>query len=103
MYHLLNHLEHIGDLFVEGMEIIFLRIPWAKNLTSYKHLHNRLVSSAGNIQTVYELLRNWAIQKPNSILCGLICIYIPHNFFVENEIVILSDVELIRFALHVML
>ena len=27
--------------------------PLGQNLTSYKHLHNSFVSSAGNIQTVY--------------------------------------------------
>ena len=40
-----------------------------KKLTSYKHLHNRLVSSAGNIQTVYELLRNQPIQKKPKKYC----------------------------------
>ena len=77
--------------------------PLGQNLNSYKHLHNRLVSSAGNIQTVYELLRNQPIQKPNSILCGLFCIYIAHYLFGGKEIVKMSDVELIRFALHMML
>ena len=52
--------------------------PMGKNLTSYKFLHNRLASSVDNIQTVYELLRNQAIQKPNSILFGLFCIFIAH-------------------------
>ena len=35
--------------------------PLGQNLTSNKHLHNRLVSSAGNIQTVFALLRNQPI------------------------------------------
>ena len=77
--------------------------PLGQNLTSYKHLHNRLVSSAGNIQTVYELLRNQPIQKPNSILCGLFCIYIAHYLFDEKEFVKMSDVDLIRFSLQMML
>ena len=77
--------------------------PLGQNPTSDKHLHNKLVSSAGNIQTVHELLRNQPIQKANSILCGLFCIYIAHYLFGENEIVKMSDVELIRFALHLML
>ena len=74
-----------------------------QNLTSYKHLHNRFVSSAGNTQTVYELLTNQPIQKANSILCGLFCIYIAYSLFGKNGIVKMSDVELIRFALHMML
>ena len=74
-----------------------------QNLTSNKHLHNRLVSSAGNIQTVYEFLKNQPIQKANSILCGIFCIYIAHYLFGGKEIVKMSDVELIRFALHMML
>ena len=41
--------------------------PLGQNLTSYKHLHNRLVSSAGIIQTVYELLRNQPVQKLNIV------------------------------------
>ena len=74
-----------------------------QNLASYKNLHNRLASSADNIQTVFELLRNQPIQKPNSILCGLFCIYIVHYLFDEKEFVKMSDVDLIRFALHMML
>ena len=77
--------------------------PLGQNLTSYKHLHNRLASSDGNIQTVFELLRNQPIQKPNSILCGLFCIYIAHYLFDEKEFVKMSDVDLIRFTLHMML
>ena len=59
--------------------------PLGQNLTSYKHLHNRLVSSADNIQTVHELLRNQPIQKPNSILCGLFCILLI-IFLVEKKL-----------------
>ena len=77
--------------------------PLGQNLTSYKYLHNRLVSSANSIQTVYDLLRIQPIQKPNTILCGLFCIYIAHYLFGENEIVNMSDVDLLRFALHMML
>ena len=77
--------------------------PLGQNLASYKNLHNRLASSADNIQTVFELLKNQPIQKPNSILCGLFCIYIAHYLFDEKEFVKMSDVDLIRFALHMML
>ena len=74
-----------------------------QNITTYKHLHNRLACNAGNIQTVYDLLRNQPIQKANSILSGLFCICIVHYLSGENGIVKMSDVELIRFALHMML
>ena len=77
--------------------------PHGQNLASYKHLHNRLASSADKIQTVYESLRYQPIQKPNSLLCGLFCIYIAHYLFGEKEILKMSDVDLIRFALHMML
>ena len=77
--------------------------PLGQNLTSYKHIHNRFISSAVDFRTVYELLRNQPIQKPNSKMCGLFCIYIAHYLFGEKEIVKMSDVDLIRFALHMML
>ena len=77
--------------------------PLGQNLTSYKHLHNRFASPDDNIQTVYELLRNQPIQKQNLILCGLFCIYIAHYLFDKKEIVEMSDVDSIRFALHMML
>ena len=54
--------------------------PLGQNLVSYIHLHNRLNFSAVDIRTVYELLRNQPIEKPNSMLCGLFSIYIA-NFF----------------------
>ena len=65
-------------------------------------LYNRLASTALAIQNVYELLRNNLIQKQNSILCGLFCIYVAHYFYSKTEIVKMSDVDLIRFALHMM-
>ena len=102
MYQPLNQLEHIGRLFSKNGDYIFAD-PLGQNPTSYKYLHNSLVSSASNIQTVYDLLRIQPIQKPNTILCGLFCIYIAQYLFGENEIVKMSDVELIRFALHMML
>ena len=77
--------------------------PYEQKLASYKHLHNRLASSADNILTVYDLLRYQPIQKPNALLCGLFCIYIAHNLFGWKKIVKLSDVDLISFALHIML
>ena len=77
--------------------------PVGQNLASYKQLHNRLASSADKIQTVYELLRYQPIQKPESLLCGLFCIYIAHYLFGEKEILKMSVVDLIHFALHMML
>ena len=76
--------------------------PLGKNLASYKHLHNRLASSTDNIQTAYELLRYQPIQKPNSFLCGLFCIYIAHYFFCLKNVKMI-DVDLKRFALLMML
>ena len=60
--------------------------PLGQNLTSYKHLHHRLVSPAVNIQFLYELLKKQPIQKPNSILCGLFCIYTAHYLFSEKKL-----------------
>ena len=77
--------------------------PYGQNLASYKHLHNRFASTADNILTVYDLLRYQPIQKPNALLCGFFCIYIAHYLFGWKKIVKLSDVDLISFALHIML
>ena len=77
--------------------------PLGQKLTSYKCLYNRLASAALDIQHVYELLRNQPIQTQNSILCGLFCIYVAHYIYNNTEIVKMSDVDLIRFALHMML
>ena len=77
--------------------------PLGQNLAPYKQLHNRLASSADNIKILYESLRYQTFQKPNSLLCGLFCIYIAHYIFGEKEIVKMSNVDLIRFALHMML
>ena len=77
--------------------------PLGQKLTSYKCLYNRLASAALDIQNVYELLRNQPIQTQNSILCGLFCIYVAHYIYHNTEIVKMSDVDLIRFALHMML
>ena len=74
-----------------------------QKLTSYKCLYNRLASAALDIQNVYELLRNQPIQTQNSILCGLFCIYVAHYIYNNKEIVKMSDDDLIRFALHMML
>ena len=77
--------------------------PLGQKLTSYKCLYNRLASAALDIQNVYELLRNQPIQTQNSILCGLFCIYVAHYIYNNTEIVKMNDVDLIRFALHMLL
>ena len=77
--------------------------PLGQNITSYKRLHNRLFSSVVDIRTVYELLRNQPIQKPNSLMCGLFCVKITHYLSDGKEDVKMSDVDLICFALHMML
>ena len=75
--------------------------PLGQTLSSYKHLQSRIVSNF-NVNTVYELLRNQPIQKQNSILCGLFCIYIAHIIFSGQKLVKMSDIDLLRFALHMM-
>ena len=77
--------------------------PLGQKLTSYKCLYNRLASAALDIQNVYELLRNQPIQTEYFILCGLFCIYVAHYIYNNTEILKMSDVDLIRFALHMML
>ena len=52
--------------------------PSGPNPLSQKFLHNRLPSSAGKLQTSYELIRNQPIKNRNSILYGLFCIYVAH-------------------------
>ena len=77
--------------------------PLEKKLTSNKCLYNRLASAALDIQNVYELLRNQPTKTQNSNLCGLFCIYVAQYIYNKTEIVEISDVYLIRFALHMML
>ena len=84
----------------KDQKIIFAD-PLGQTLSSYKHLQSRIVSNF-NVNTVYELLRNQPIQKQNSILCGLFCIYIAHIIFSGQKLVKMSDIDLLRFALHMM-
>ena len=77
--------------------------PLGQKLTSYKCLYNRLASAALDIQNVYGLVRNQPIQTQNSILGGVFCIRVAHYIYNETEIVKMSYVDLIRFALHLML
>ena len=84
----------------KDQKIIFAD-PLGQTLSSYKHLQSRIVSNF-NVNTVYELLRNQPIQKQNSILCGLFCIYIAHIIFSGQKLVKMSDIDLLHFALHMM-
>ena len=43
-------------------------------------------------------MRNQPIQKQNSILCGLFCIYFAHNFFSVQKLVKMSDFDFASFC-----
>ena len=70
-------------------------------ISSYKHLYQRIVSVGSN-HNIYQLLENQPIQRANSKLCLLFCIYIAHFVFNAQKLVNISDNELIRFAFHMM-
>ena len=78
-------------------------IRFGQKLTSYKYLYNRFASAALDIENVYELLRNQPIQTQNSVFCVLFCIHVAHYISNKTEIVKMSDVDLVLFALHMML
>ena len=67
--------------------------PLGQNLASYKHLHNKLASSADNIQTVFELLRYQPNSKTKLFIVWLILYLYCSLFFGEKEIVKMSDVD----------
>ena len=75
--------------------------PLGQTLSSYKHLLSRIASNF-NVNILYELLRNQPIQKQNSILCGLVCIYIAHIILSGQKLVKMDGIDLLRFALHMM-
>ena len=75
--------------------------PLGQPISSYKHLYQRIVSVGSN-HNIYQLLENQPIQRANSKLCGLFCIYIAHFVFNAQKLVNISDNELIRFAFHMM-
>ena len=95
-----HQLEPIGYFCGKDQKFIFAD-PLGQTLSSYKHLQSRITSNF-NVNTVYELLRNQPIQKQNSILCGLFCIYIAHIIFSGQKLVKMNDIDLLRFALHMM-
>ena len=88
-------------LLCQKRQELFYSDPLGQTISSYKHLQCRIASNF-NVNTVFELLRNQPIQKQNSILCGLFCIYIAHIIFSGQKLVKMSDIDLLRFALHMM-
>ena len=76
--------------------------PLRQNLTSYKCLYNTLASAALDIQNGYQLLINQPIQTQNSILYCLFCTFVAHYIDNKTKMVKLSDVDVIRFAHHMM-
>ena len=75
--------------------------PLGQPISSYKHLYQRIVSVGSN-HNIYQLLENQPIQRANSKLCALFCIYIAHFVFNAQKLVNISDNELISFAFHMM-
>ena len=75
--------------------------PLGQPIPPYKHLYQRIVSVGSNYN-IYQLFENQPIQRANSKLCELFCIYIAHFVFNAQKLVNISDNELIRFAFHMM-
>ena len=72
--------------------------PLGQSIIAYRDLYRRL--SDTNAQ-ICQFLEHQPIQSQNSELCGLFCIYIAHIIF-SKKIVKINDVQLLRFALHMM-
>ena len=96
--------ENIGSHWLllcrKNNQLLFFD-PHCQPISSYKHLYQRIVSVDSN-HNIYQLLENQPIQRANSKLCGLFCIYIAHFVFNAQKLVNISDNELIRFAFHMM-
>ena len=88
-------------LFCQKDNQLLFADPLGQSILSYKGVYQRILSREGNVQ-VHQLLENHPIQSRNSRLCGLFCIYIAHVLFNSQKIVKIHDVDLIRFALHMM-
>ena len=96
--------ENIGShwlLLCRNNNQLLFADPLGQPISSYKHLNQRIVSVGSN-HNIYQLLENQPIQRANSKLCGLFCIYIAHFVFNAQKLVNISDNELIRFAFHMM-
>ena len=70
-----------------------------QSIVANRDLYHRL--SDTNAQ-ICQFLEHEPTQSQNSELCGFFCIYIEHVIFSERETVKINDVQLLRFALHMM-
>ena len=86
-------------LAIETTLLIYKKYSLGQSIIAYRDLHHRL--SDTNAQ-ICQFLEHQPIQSQNSELCGLFCIYIAHIIFSKREIVKINDVQLLRFALHMM-
>ena len=86
-------------LLCNGNNKIIYADPLRQSIFAYRDLYHRL--SDTNAQ-ICQFLENQPIQSQNSELCGLFCIYIAHVIFSERQTVKINDVQLLRFALHMM-
>ena len=75
------------------------KITLGQSIVAYRDLYRRL--SYTNAQ-ICQFLEHQPIQSQNSELCGLFCIYIARVIFSKRQIVKINDVQLLRFALHMM-
>ena len=73
--------------------------PLGQSIIAYRELYRRLSDSNAQI---CQFLEHQPIHSQNSELCGLFCIYIAHVIFSKRQIVKINDVQLLRFALHMM-
>ena len=60
--------------------------PLGQNLTSYEHLHNRLASSASNIQTVFELLRNQKFKNQTQYCVAYFAFILLITFLMKKNL-----------------
>ena len=88
-------------LFCQKDNQLLFADPLAHSVSSYKNVYQRFLSQEGIVQ-VHQLLENHPILSKNSRLCGLFCIYFAHVLFNSQNIAKINDVDLIRFALHMM-
>ena len=78
---------------------IFFEDPLGQLIIAYRDLYIRL--SDTNAQ-ICQFLEHKPIQSQNSELYGLFCIYIADVIISERQIVKTNDIQLLRFALHMM-
>ena len=73
--------------------------PLGQSIIAYRELYRRLSDS---IAQICQFLEHEPIQSQISELCGLFCVYIAHVIFSVRQIVKINDIQLVRFALHMM-